>query len=46
MPEKFPYNLEKAQEEASLISELVGEKGSKEDYETAIKLAEEEIVYK
>ena len=35
-----------AQEEASLINEIVGEKRSKEDYETAAKLAEEEIVSK
>lgn len=35
-----------AQEGASLINEIVGEKGSKEDYEIITKLAEEEIASK
>ena len=46
--EKLPKEGQKkivgeAQEEASLINEIVGEKGSKEDYEIIAKLAEEEI---
>jgi len=35
-----------AQEEASLINEIVGEKGSREDYKIITKLAEEEIISK
>lgn len=41
MPEKFPYNLEKAQKEMAKMKKLVGEKGEKEDYNTAEKLLEE-----
>jgi len=35
-----------AQEEASLINEIVGKKGSREDYKIITKLAEEEIISK
>jgi len=49
--EKLPQKereeiIGEAQEEASLINEIVGENGSKEDYEIITKLAEEEIISK
>lgn len=49
--EKLPEEEQKkianeAEEEAFLINEVVGEKGSKEDYEIITKLAEEEIASK
>ncbi|MDO8551618.1 MAG: hypothetical protein Q7S03_02965, partial [bacterium] len=43
MPENLePYNLEKAQEEAKKMKEIVGPKGTSEDYSAAHDLVEEE----